>query len=117
MKRPRTEAIESGVIFFKNSYSIVQVQYVLIALLEHFLCLDEPDAIKLSVYTKEKKQVSEMYICSVGADFLLDNICESANMICPGTEETIVNRFTVHPLLLCRGNIGPRKTFFEWLKV
>ena len=71
----------------------------------------------MSVYTKEKKLVLEVYLCSVEADPLLENVYEDARLLFPGMKETVYDSFTVFPLVLCKGNVAARKIFFDWLQV
>ena len=86
-------------------------------LIRVYIFLDEPNAIKLSVYTIGKKKICEVYFCSVNADSLIDNVYEHAGVVFPGMQQTVIEQFTAYPLILCRGNVGPRKLLFEWLQV
>jgi len=78
---------------------------------------DEPDAVKLIVYTREKKLVFEVYLCSVEADSWIENIYKHAQIVFPGMREAVGDSFTVLPVILCKGNITTRNIFFEWLQV
>ena len=82
-----------------------------------FFLLDEPTAVKLVVYSREKKLLAEMYLCSVEADPLLHYVCDAVNENYAGSMEALSEKFTVFPLLLCRGTVFPRNVFFDWLKV
>lgn len=78
---------------------------------------DEPTAVKLAVFSQDKKLLAEVCLCSMEAEPLLHNICDAADEKYCGSEEILLKNFTVFPLMLCRGNMFARNVFFSWLKV